>query len=340
MDVVTRLDALAADRDRWRRRSKYYHRAIGDIHRFFVPDGQSVLEAGCSTGDLLAYLRPARGVGIDVSGVAIELAKEKHGDNDDLTFAREDAETFATDEKFDYVVISDTIGYLRDVQKTLENLRRVMTARARLVVSFYNFVWEPIFLLAQRLGLKQKQPRQNWLSNADMVNLLELAGFEVVHREGFILLPIYIPLLSSLLNGFFAKLPLLRHLTVAQFIIARPAYRPTVEEADGYSVSVIIPARNEAGNIEAALTRTPAMGKWVEFVFVEGGSSDNTWREIQRVKEEHPDKRIKIMQQDGKGKGDAVRKGFANANGDILMILDADLTMPPEELPKYYRAIA
>ncbi len=115
--------------------------------------------------------------------------------------------------------------------------------------------------------------------------------------------------------------------------------RPLAGRQSEKSVSVVIPARNEAGNIEAALARTPEMGTWTELIFVEGNSTDDTWEAIQRVKENNSNRRIKIFQQSGKGKGNAVRDGFAVAEGEVLMILDADLTVPPEELPKFYEAI-
>ena len=337
---IAELNALAAQRDEWKRRNRYYHDALTRVYRFFVPDKQRVLEVGCGTGDLLVALKPAHGVGLDPSSTAVETACRKYADRNNVAFRQDEAETFCLNETFDYVIMADTIGFVRDVQRALENLRQVMTARSRLIINAHNFLWEPVLRLAECLGLKQKQPQQNWLAMSDMLNLIYLAGYEVVHREGFMLLPVGVPFLSAFINGFLAKLPLIQHLTVAQFIIARPVYQPPRELADQHTVSVLVPARNEAGNIEAALTRTPAMGAWTEMIFVEGGSSDNTWAEIQRVKEQFPDRRIKIMQQDGKGKADAVRKGFANAAGDILMILDADLTMPPEDLPKFYRAIA
>lgn len=337
--AAAQLDALAAARDEWRARNPYYHAALERIYRFFIPEGQRVLEVGCGSGNLLAALKPSHGVGIDLSGVAIDRARARHVSSS-LSFLKENAEAFSLNETFDYVVLSDTIGFLHDVQKAFENLQRVMTPRSRLVINTYSFVWEPVIRMAQALGLKQKQRQMNWLSNDDVKNLLHLAGFEVIHCEGFMLLPKRIPLLTSFVNGFIAKLPFFRALTVAQFIIARPAYTPPRDVADSLTVSVIVPARNEAGNIEAAVTRTPAMGKWTELIFVEGHSRDDTWNEVQRVKEKYPDHRIKIMQQDGKGKKDAVYKGFAHADGDILMILDADLTMPPEELPKFYRALA
>jgi len=334
------LDELAAERDEWKRRARAYHGALERIYRFFVPRGRRVLEVGCATGDLLAALEPAYGVGIDISSVAVAKAREKYGREAALTFMEGDAHDFHCDETFDYVVMSDVIGFLEDVQKAFENLHHVMTPRSRLVINSYNFVWEPLLQLATWLGLKQPQPAQSWLSMDDIENLLRLADFEVVHKEGFILFPFDIPVVSALMNGLLAKLPGLRHLTVAQFVVARRCWRPERATACGYSVSVIIPARNEAGNIEAAVQRTPEMGAWTELIFVEGHSKDETWEEIQRVQAAYPQRRIKAMRQDGKGKKDAVYKGFAHATGDMLMILDADLTVPPEDLPKFYRALA
>ena len=336
-DDLTKFDSLALERDSWRKKNSYYHNTLEKIYKFFIPENQKVLDVGCSTGDLINQLNPSHGIGIDISQAAIKIASDKFSEKNNLKFVCANGEECKSEEEFDYVVLSDTIGYLDDVQKTFENLRDMMTPRTRLVINFYNFVWEPIFCLAKWLGLKQKEPRQNWLSNADMTNLLELSGYEIIHREGFILLPVYIPLISDIINGFLAKLPLIKHLTVAQFIVARPVF--SVEKNYNPSVSAVVPARNESGNIEAAITRTPEMGEWTEIIFVEGGSSDDTWEEIKRVKEKYPEKKIKITRQDGKGKGDAVRKGFQLAEGEILMILDADLTMPPEELPKFYRAI-
>ena len=332
------FDSLACDRDKWRQKNRYYHNSIRKIYKFFIPKKQSVIEAGCSTGELLAQISPKRGIGIDISKTAIDLANRKFAENNNLNFIHADAETFHSNDKFDYVILSDTIGYLNDIQNTFENLRKLMTARSRLVINFYNFVWEPIFRLAKMLGLKQKEPSQNWLSNADMINLLELAGYEIIHREGFMILPVYIPIISDILNGFFAKLPIIKHFTVAQFIVARPIFH--IDGNYSPAVSVIVPARNEAGNIEAAARKIPKLGSKTEIIFVEGGSSDNTWEEIRRVKNLFPDKIIKTAQQDGKGKADAVRKGFEIAQNEILMILDADLTVPPEELIKFYNAIA
>jgi glycosyltransferase involved in cell wall biosynthesis len=156
------------------------------------------------------------------------------------------------------------------------------------------------------------------------------------------LIPFYIPLISGFFNDYLAKLPFFRWFTLNMYSFAKPESRVSREEYNSkYVTSIVIPARNESGNIEDALLRMPRFGKDIEILFIEGNSTDDTWQKIQEIAAKYQDRwNIKIAQQPGKGKGDAVRKGFSMATGDILMILDADLTVPPEDLPKFYDAIA
>ena len=139
---------------------------------------------------------------------------------------------------------------------------------------------------------------------------------------------------SWLCNRWLA--PLLPPFCFTVGLVARPKPRPA--PATQYRCSVVIPARNEAGNIEDAVRRTPEMGLGTEIIFIEGHSTDDTWGEIQRVAAKYPQRTIKMLKQQSRGKGGAVREAFAAATGDLLFILDADLTMPPEELPKFYEA--
>src|SRR5262249_10237602 len=177
---------------------------------------------------------------------------------------------------------------------------------------------------------------QNWLTVEDITNLLNLADCEVIKRSQEILLPLPVPLLADLSNRFLVKLWPFKHLALTNFIVARPrpglcARRP--------SVSVIIPARNEAGNISDIFTRTPDMGEGTELVFVEGHSRDDTYATIETAIAAHPERSCQLVRQTGVGKGDAVRLGFAEARGEVLMILDADLTVAPEDLPRFYEAL-
>ena len=333
------FESVAQERDRWKRKNWYYWEDLENFCSFLVPENAKVLEVGCGTGDLLASLKAKDRVGIDYCGSMVAIARKKYPHID---FRVMEAENLTFDEPFDYIILSNLIGYLEDVQKVFSELRKACHQHTKVIVSYYNFLWQPLLNIAEHLGLRMKQPEQNWLSRADINNLLYHAGFDAFKGGERLLFPVYIPLLSKVVNKYLAKLPFCRKLCLTNYTIAEPLrIQPEEEYKKEYSVSVIIPARNESGNIEDAIKRMPVMGKHTEIIFVEGNSADDTWGRIQEVCEKYKTSYdIKIAQQDGKGKGDAVRKGFDMASGDILMILDADLTVPPEDLPKFYDAIA
>jgi SAM-dependent methyltransferase len=310
---------------------RFYNRLLRQYYRFFIPPDARVLEVGCGIGDLLAAVSPVRGVGIDFSTEAIALARERHPD---LTFLQGSAEGAEIEEKFDYIILSDLVNDVNDVQLVLERLQRFSHERTRLVLNFFNHVWRPILAMAERMGLKGPTLPQNWLSAADMRNLLSLAGWELIRQETKILAPFPLPGCEPLLNRGLA--PLLSPLCLTIFQVAR--LRPLGAQRS-YTCSVVIPARNEEGNIEAAVRRMPEIGAGTEIIFVEGHSQDRTWEEINRVAEKYSDRRIKVLKQKSKGKAGAVREAFEVATGDILMILDADLTVAPEQLPKFYEVL-
>ncbi|MCX6790657.1 MAG: glycosyltransferase family 2 protein, partial [Candidatus Gribaldobacteria bacterium] len=247
-------------------------------------------------------------------------------------------ETHLLEVQFDYLVFNNQVGFLKDIQTTFEEIKKQAYLNSRLVIVCQNSFWKPAIKLAEFLGFKGKSLEQTWLGFNDLQNFLGLAGFEVIKRGEGILCPFYFPLVSGLLNRFLVHLPLLRRLGLAQVIVARPQGLTNQEDKQSMA-SIIIPARNEQGNIEVAVQRLLNFPAPFEIIFVEGHSKDDTLQEIKRVQKKYPKVVIKVLGQDGVGKGDAVRKGFEYAMGEVLMILDADLTMPPEELPKFYWAL-
>jgi hypothetical protein len=310
---------------------RYYQQLLRQYYSFWVPPELNVLEVGCSLGDLLAAVKPARGLGVDFSREMICSARQRHPQ---LNFEVAEATEFSSNEKFDYILLSDLVNDLPDVQAVFEKLRVVSHSRTRLVLNFFNNLWRPVLHAGEQVGVKAPTLAQNWLSKDDVTNLLHLAGWEIIKTDERILWPARTPGWDRLCNRWLA--PLLRHLCLTVSIIARPRPEPAAKAE--YRCSVVIPARNESGNIEDAVRRTPEMGAGTEILFIEGHSSDNTYAEIQRVAAKYPDRTIKVLKQQTKGKGGAVREAFGAATGDLLFILDADLTMPPEELPKFYEA--
>ena len=333
------FNALADHRAGYRNRNRYYHEQLLRHFQFIIPPGKRLVEIGCADGDLLRQLKPSYGVGIDFSPAMIRAAESRRTDADEnLHFEQGDVESITFKEKFDFIVISDVLGCLSDIQQAMENLRSACHERTRIVISYHRIMWDPALRAAQAFGLKMPQPHTNWLSSSDIVTLGRLAGFEVVRMSRFMLAPKYLPVLSNFLNRFIAPLPGINALCMLRFVVLRPVNDPAPPQ--DLSTTIIVPCRNERGNIRECIQRIPGFGGHQEIIFVDGHSTDGTVKEIERVIAENPDQDIKLLAQEGTGKGNAVRLGFAKATGDILMILDADLTVPPEDLPKFYNAIA
>jgi len=336
--IKNQSDNLAQSRDDWIKKNKYFYKEDSSYTQFLVGSGKRVIELGCGTGQLLNSLNPSYGLGVDLSANMIDIAKKNYPNLDFIDGDIENSELIKSIEgTFDYIILSDTIGFLDDCEETLSSLHSLCNLETRLVISYYSWIWQPILTLAEKLGLKMPSVEMNWLSSEDTMGFLNLADFEPVKREWRQLIPKSFFGFGLLVNRFIGTLPLIRRLSLRNYIVSRPIRKVGLDQL---STTVLIPCRNEKGNIENAIRRIPEFCEDLEIIYVEGGSEDGTLNEIHRVIAAYPDKDIKVLVQDGKGKGDAVRKGFDCARGDILMILDADLTVPPEDLPKFYMAIS
>ncbi len=342
------FDEIAPRRDAWKLRNPYYYQELESLCRFCIPAGRSVLEIGCGTGDLLAAVRPARGLGIDLSDEMVRIARAKYPQ---MEFRTGDAETLDLEERFDYVILSDLVGVLEDIWKAFREFRRVVRPDTRIVVTYFNYLWAPALKLVERLGLKMGQQAENWLPLEDLENLFYLNGFETVKKGYRFLIPKRIPILAPLVNRYLARLPGVRKLCLIEYLVVRPAPeafpagsppgQPVAAAPRDCSVSVIVPCKDEVGNIEGLVERLPAMGSHTEMIFVDGESRDGTQEAILKMIEKYRGRReiTLLHQRPATGKGDAVRLGFGAAGGDILMILDSDLSVDPADLPKFYRAL-
>ena len=326
------FDEFAAQEERWRGRTSGYHRLIEQITRFHVPRGARVLEIGSGSGDLLAALEPSVGVGVDVSAGMVELARQRHPQ---LRFEQSAGEDLELAETFDYIVLSDLVPFVHDLVALFERVAAHSHNRTRVIVNTYSRAWKPFIRLAELLRLKPPKPLRNWVSPLDIRNLLELAGLELVTSETRILFPFRVPVLSSLLNGVLGSIWPIEYLCLTYWATARMRTEPLGE----LGVSIVCPCRNEEGHVADLIERTPELGAATELIFVEGGSSDDTRGEIERQIGLHPERSILLVDQPGKGKGDAVRVGFAAARHEVVMILDGDLSVRPEDLPKFYTAL-
>ncbi|MFZ4795770.1 MAG: glycosyltransferase [Blastocatellia bacterium] len=315
--------------------NSFYHYLLGRVYSFIIPSESRILELGCGRGELLAALAPSFGVGIDFSPTTIRQAREKHPN---LQFIEMNVEELdLPPQTFDFIILSDLVNDLWDIQSTLERLRPYCHPRTRLILNFHSHLWQGPLRLARRLGLATPLLCQNWVTVGDIRQLFTLSGFDALKSWSEILIPLGIPG-ADLVNRYLPKISPFRWLALTNFVIGLPV---DLETNRTPTCSVIVAARNEEGHIEELFQRTPELGPGgTELIFVEGNSKDDTFGEIERAMARHPERNCRLYKQPGKGKGDAVRTGFAAASGDILMILDADMTVPPEDLTVFYRAIA
>ncbi len=318
-----------------RRTGAYYHRRLQEVYRHLIPPGRRVLELGCGTGDLLAACQPSDGLGVDFSSEMIRGAIERHPN---IQFVQEDVLVFDPGDRFDVIILSDLVNDLWDVQGVLQRAAKAAQPHTRLILNFYSRVWEPGLLLAAQLGLANPLLPQNWLTLEEMEGLLELTGFELIRTWREILLPLRVPGLHRTANRVLVRFWPFYHLGLTNFMLARPR-QPGWTRGRKPRVSVVVPVRNEAGNIPALFSRTPELGGGTELIFVEGHSTDGSYEAIQREIDANSARQSALYRQPGIGKGDAVRHGFAQATGEILMILDADLSVSPEDLVRFYEAV-
>jgi SAM-dependent methyltransferase len=327
-------DTLASWRQTWFESGKPYHKRLEKIYSYLIPPGKRVLEVGCGRGDLLAAVKPSFGVGVDFSRQTLRAARKKHSE---IKFVCTDGHRLGVRGTFDAVVLSDLVNDVWDVQTLLQELAPLCTPKTRIILNSYSRLWELPLTAASFLRISRKTLQQNWLTVHDITNLLGLAGFEVIRSWQEVLFPFSVPAIEHFFNKVLVKIWPFSVFALTNMIVARP--NAPVRTSRPPSVSVVVPARNETGNIERIFSTLPAIENDSEIIFVEGNSTDNTYLAVEEAIKRHPSVPCRLFKQTGRGKGDAVRLGFAQAKGDILMILDADLTVAAEDLVRFYDAI-
>jgi SAM-dependent methyltransferase len=326
-------DATADSRSKWIDANDYFYGRIKRLLRFIVRPGARVLEIRCLTGRQLEKTKPSRGVGVEIGQRIIEIAKSEHPG---LQFVKCNPEELELGECFDYIIFNHVFDTV-DILRAFERVRAHCDDETVFIVLNYNQLWQPILEIASKLGWRSQFVEPNWVNENDLLGFLKLTGFRPVHRYRLLLFPKWIPVLSWLLNEFFGRLPGLRRLCLMQVTVARPISQP--KDVRDVTVSVIVPCRNEEGNIQLAAERIPKMGKWSEIIFCDDKSTDGTASEVRRMQEMYPDRNIRLVNGPGMCKAENVWTGFRFAQGEVLMILDADLAVMPEELPNFLDAL-
>lgn len=319
--------------DFWREKNWYFHNALKNIFKEFVTEDASVLQIGYGLGDVLAGLFPNKAVSFDEDKNLAELSRRRYSN---FKFIVGNLNEIDLKGKFDYIIMPNSVEHFTDIQTVLEKVRTNLADEGRLIMTLTNPKWQYVYDLLEKWGLKRPEEPKNWLKMRNLENIAELAGFEVSDSGFRLLIPTHIPILSNFINYRIKGKNTIASLAVEQFIVVKKSLE---KKNKNYSCTVLIPCYNEEGNIAEAIARTPNFCKNLEILIVDDGSRDKTATIVRKVMKK--DKRVKLISyKPNQGKGHAVRTGFDNAKGEIIMILDADMTVPPEELGRFYNVLA
>jgi len=332
---------LSPEYAQWLRRRAYYYRCKTDLLRRLIPQPGRTLEIGCGLGQNLAALSPEYGLGIDLCPEVVAQARELHPSREypHLEFQCMSAlDCGQLQGPFDTILLVNSTTEIADLVSGYRAIGTLCAPHTRIVQVSYNYFLAPMIRLAARLGWAPNHPIQNWLTGQDLSNLAHLGGFEEVRRGYALPMPLKIPGLSGMVNRFLPLFPLTWYVSLLYFTVMRPVPPPAPEQRP--SVTVCVPCKNEEDNIEGLARRIPDIGSATEIVFVDDCSTDGTADAVRKQIELHPEKSIRLVSGPGQGKGAACRAGFAEARHDVLMILDADMTVMPEDLPGFYEALA
>jgi hypothetical protein len=306
----------------------YYHRCVREFFALVVPPGQDVLLIGYDGDWDLTALQPRRGAFLCTD------------DNLDVRTKFESYRGFdlrAIEGQFDYIILKNALGSCPDIGEFLCGLTRLCKPGTRVIVYSYNYLWKLGLRLTERLGLKRRGGLQNWLSIRDLNNALTTAGFQRVHVMRWQIFPFFLGGLGVAVNWLGKFLFFLDWLKLNQFQVFRPL--PRGADAEDDSLTICLTCRDERDNIEPIVRAIPQLTDKQEILFVEGHSTDGTRAEIERVMQAYPEKNIRVIGQPGKGQGDAIREGFSQARGEIIILLEADMTSPPENVHFVYESM-
>jgi hypothetical protein len=232
--------------------------------------------------------------------------------------------------------LNGNLNYSLDIQSLLRVLNGSTGRHSRIMLVIYNSYLSGVYRLLSWMRLMKGTLPSCFITQSHLQNFTKLEGLEIV-RSTYRGLPFLgYGRFGRFLDRIFVCIPIVRNLALVSVITMRST---KAWEKSYPSLSIIVPARNEFGNIENLCTRLPKFPCDIEIIFIEGHSTDQTWTEILRVKEKYASQfSISAYQQSGKGKNDAVQLGFSKASKDLLIILDADLSTGPEDLPRFYEA--
>lgn len=198
--VEKHFDTIAAKYDFYTKKRELHYTTLKKLLQSLIPEGKSVLEIGCGTGDLLAVLKPKVGVGYDISGEMLRIAKSKYAKKKNLRFT-----TVWPKGRFDYIFMSDVVEHLENPKRVFMNISKLMNKNSKFINTMMNPLWEPIERVYTWLGMKMPEGPHSRIRYRHIKLFVETAGMKIIKHDYTLLMPINIPFITNFLNKHLEK---------------------------------------------------------------------------------------------------------------------------------------
>lgn len=238
------------------------------------------------------------------------------------------------EKKFDVIVVTDVLEIYSDIYLFLEKLNNLLEDNGKLILSSVNTRWGNLLKIAELLGLKSKTNNFSYIHLNKIEKISNGAGYDLIETITRQFIPFKFLYLGNIINKILELLLFYFKFGVKTYIVLR---KISIREKS-LSKTIIIPAKNEEGNLEELVSRIPKFEN-CEIIFSIGESSDRTLEVSKKIIDKNSDFNIKLIEQSKNGKANAVWEAIALSSGDVLAILDSDLSVDPETLKDFFKII-
>jgi ubiquinone/menaquinone biosynthesis C-methylase UbiE len=192
-NVTDHFNSIAKDYDTYKQRNLFfYYSTLKNSIKKIVPEGFSVLDYGCGTGETLNFLSPKIGVGYDPSYKMVKIASQKFKENKNLKFV---SSVNKIKGNFDYIILADVVEHLADPESEFRQMDRYMDKNTKLVVTFVDNSWNFIPQILEKLNLKMPEGPHKRVSVREIIEIAKKTGFNIIEKPNYFL-PIKILVLS------------------------------------------------------------------------------------------------------------------------------------------------
>lgn len=237
--------------------------------------------------------------------------------------------------KYDCIVLSDMFEVNDDILGLLKLLKKNLNNDGTILLTSITPIWDGVLSILEMLNLKNKSKKRSYIHLNKLSAVLDTINFQITGKRTRQYFPFKLFYFGNIINNFLEIILYFFNFGIRSYFTIKEI--EDTAEKDVLSKTIIVPAKNEEGNLNELINRIPYLGNNVEVIISCGISNDNTLGMAKSLKSDNFI--IKVIEQTSKGKANAVWEACEQSSNDLIAILDADLSVDPEELSSFFELI-